>query len=486
MLFTLDAVLMILELVAARLMSPYFGNSNFVWTAIIGIILLAGSLGNLIGGKIASHKYPRYMVCCLLLIASIYIAAIPLVESDILGSTKELKTGVQLEAVVSSILLFLCPSTILGTVSPIVLKERISSSKNKGKESGRITAIIALGSLLGTFLGGFWLIPTFGTKMIFAMLAICIAIIAPLFVLPDKKSLRRGVLVSMLFAIAVLIFGIISLIIVNNSAQDMEISIDTEYGRIIIAEENHNGENIRYYKQSGAYSSASYTSDKRKYELVFEYLKKYDEMFKFRDVNEVVMIGGAAYQYPKYYISHYPDKKMDVIEIDPKSTEIAKQYFYLNDLLYDYGDERLGLYNDDGRIFLKNSKKKYDAVLNDAFSGEVPVGTMATVEAAKTIKDHLKDGGVYMSNVLGAVEGEKGRFLRAEVKTLQQVFKHVYIIAVYEHPKADSYVNWMVAATDNNEYIPDDTLDVKLTDDDIVLTDDYNPVDSLVTTNYYE
>ena len=54
-LFTLDAVLMILELVAARLMSPYFGNSNFVWTAIIGIILLAGSLGNLIGGRIASR-----------------------------------------------------------------------------------------------------------------------------------------------------------------------------------------------------------------------------------------------------------------------------------------------------------------------------------------------------------------------------------------------------------------------------------------------
>ena len=87
-LFTLDAVLMILELVAARLMSPYFGNSNFVWTAIIGIILLAGSLGNLIGGRIASHKHPRYIACLLLLAASIYIATIPLVEGSILGSTK--------------------------------------------------------------------------------------------------------------------------------------------------------------------------------------------------------------------------------------------------------------------------------------------------------------------------------------------------------------------------------------------------------------
>ena len=70
-LFILDAVLMILELVAARLMSPYFGNSNFVWTAIIGIILLAGSLGNLLGGKIASLKHPRCVVCFLLLLSAI-------------------------------------------------------------------------------------------------------------------------------------------------------------------------------------------------------------------------------------------------------------------------------------------------------------------------------------------------------------------------------------------------------------------------------
>ena len=131
-------------------------------------------------------------------------------------------------------------------------------------------------------------------------------------------------------------------------------------------------------------------------------------------------------------------------------------------------------------------EKKYDAVLNDAFSGEVPVGTMATVEAAKIIKNSLKDDGVYMSNVLGAVEGDKGKFLRAEVKTLQQVFKHVYVIAVYKNPKPERYVNWMVVATDNDKYTPNDIVDVRLTDDDIILTDDYNPVDSLVMTNYFE
>ena len=64
-LFILNAAGMILELVASRLMSPYFGNSNFVWTAIIGIILLAGSLGNILGGKIANKRNARYLTIML-------------------------------------------------------------------------------------------------------------------------------------------------------------------------------------------------------------------------------------------------------------------------------------------------------------------------------------------------------------------------------------------------------------------------------------
>jgi spermidine synthase len=106
-------------------------------------------------------------------------------------------------------------------------------------------------------------------------------------------------------------------------------------------------------------------------------------MFKFLNVKNTAMIGGAAYQYPKYFISNFKDKSMDVIEIDPMSTEIAKNYFFLDDLVSDFDTEssgRLGLYNEDGRVFLADSIKKYDAILNDAFSGEVPVGTLATVE----------------------------------------------------------------------------------------------------------
>lgn len=483
-LFLLNAIEMVLELVAARLLSPYFGNSNFVWTAIIGIILLSASIGNLIGGKLAKLKIARYWTCLLLLLASAYIAVTPLIDVPVLQSIKDGNFGVQFSSVVSSIVFFLIPSSILGIVSPIIMKERIGDGKEKAKESGRITAIIAIGSLFGTFLGGFWLIPALGTKLIFTIIAIIITLSIMLFY-PygevNNKKLNYGFILCFLVVLILNVFSIVSVINQDNKG----ISIDTEYGRIIVEEGELNDETVLFYKQSGAYASATYMDDK-KYELVFDYLKKYDMMFDFIDAKNVAMIGGAAYQYPKYYISHFPDKKMDVIEIDPMSTEIAKKYFYLDDLISDYGENRLGLYNDDGRVFLAKADKKYDAILNDAFSGEVPVGTLATVEAAKVVKNSLNSGGVYISNVLGALSGDKGRFLRAEVKTLKTVFKHVYVVKVHDKARENSYINWMVVATDNDDCIPEDVVELKLSDDDIILTDDYNPVDSLVTTSYHD
>lgn len=488
-LFVLDAACMILELVAARLMSPYFGNSNFVWTAIIGIILLAGCLGNLLGGKLASRQNTRFVVSLLLLLAVIYIVLTPLLATPVLESFSSSGAGVQGASVVSSIIFFLIPSTILGIVPPVIMKERIGkgNEKEKAQESGRTTAAIAFGSLVGTFAGGFWLIPALGTKMIFVLIAVMVFLVIPL-LKPLKNTKERFSKVGfcILAGIAALILLSSFAVVQNeNSIEKNRVSIDTEYGRIIIEDGKYRDQDVRYYKQSGAYSSATFLQKEKRNELVFDYLEKYNQMFEFLDVNNVAMIGGAAYQYPKYYVSHFPDKTIDVIEIDPMSTEIAKKYFFLDDLIREYGTDRLGLYNDDGRIFLSKSKKTYDAILNDAFSGEVPVGTLATVEAADIIKNRLTPGGVYMSNILGAVDGNKGKFLRSEVKTLQQIFDFVYVLPMKDDT-AEKYTNWMIVATDNDKYIPDDTIEVTLTDEEIILTDDYCPIDSLTGTFYSE
>ena len=151
------------------------------------------------------------------------------------------------------------------------------------------------------------------------------------------------------------------------------VSYDTQYGRVLIYNNIRNEENIRVLNIDSGYESATYTDKEKRNELVFEYLKFYDLMFSGnREIKDTLLIGGAGYSYPKYFISHYDTPKMDVVEIDGKITEIAKQYFYLNDLINDYKlneNNRLNLITEDGRTYLNKNKKKYDAVLNDAFAG---------------------------------------------------------------------------------------------------------------------
>jgi spermidine synthase len=206
-------------------------------------------------------------------------------------------------------------------------------------------------------------------------------------------------------------------------------------------------------------------------------------MFKSKnEIDDVLLIGGAGYSYPKYYISHYPDRKMDVVEIDGKITEIAKKYFYLDDLIKDYNineNHRLNLITEDGRTYLNRCEKKYDAILNDAFSGENPAKTLTTLENIKNIKKSLNENGLYLTNIISSLDGSNSKFIKAEVNTLKQVFKNVYAIPCQNLDNSIDVQNIMVIATDDSiKY--DNTYDLKIDKNEIIITDDFCPIDKLV------
>jgi len=268
----------------------------------------------------------------------------------------------------------------------------------------------------------------------------------------------------------------------NNDFSDY-VSYDTQYGRVLIYNRVVDNENCRILNIDSGYESMTYTDDDKIYDLVFPYLKGYDAMFKSsNDINNVLMIGGGGYSYPKYYISHYEDKNMDVVEIDEGVTKIAKKYFYLDKLIEDYDLEntkRLNLINDDGRVFLNNNTKKYDAILNDSFSGNSPAKGLTTLEAVQEIKKSLVENGVYLTNIISSVEGNNSKFLKAEVNTIKQVFKNVYVIPTQKDFDKNKYFNIIVVATDDTIDFEDEYI-IDINQDEIILTDNYCPVDTLI------
>ena len=490
-LFVVNAVYMILELVASRVLSPYFGNTNLVWTSVIGIILLSSSIGNYIGGILADKKKIVEKLKTVLIFSFVSVMFIPFIETPIILSVSKIFSDIKIGAIMSTILLFFIPSLLIGVLSPIILKLKIDSIENVGKTSGKISAIATIGGIIGTFLGGFYLIPNFGSVHILFVLALVLLYLLPLVEWKlDKKTIIVVVLITFI-SLIVMLYNMdmnseTGKLVLESKENVGAVSYDTQYGRVLIYNAYKNDEPVRVLNIDSGFESLTYIDEEKRNDLVLSYTQYYDLMFNANiDIKDTLLIGGAGYSYPKHYISKNLDKNMDVVEIDGEITEIAKEYFYLNDLIEDYNlneNKRLGLITDDGRTYLNNNDKKYDAILNDAFSGSTPAKTLTTIEAIERIKESLNENGLYLTNVISSLEGENSKFIKAIINTLKQVFKNVYLVPC-QTIDVDTVQNNMVIASDD-ELKFDKLYQYVIEENEIVLTDDYCPVDTLVPENH--
>lgn len=194
--------------------------------------------------------------------------------------------------------------------------------------------------------------------------------------------------------------------------------------------EDNEGSPIRVLEQHGAYESATYL-DERRYIPVFAYQRAFDHIFD-ADLpgNQLLMIGGGGYAWPKHVLSTMPEYFLDTVEFDQSITNIAKRWFFLDQLFEDCprAGEQARLITADGRHFLEITHKRYSAIVIDTFSGKEPVLSLASQEAMLLVKKRLLPGGVYATNVVSECEGEDISFLRSVVTTVQSVFEYADII----------------------------------------------------------
>ena len=485
--FIVDAIVMILELIASRLLSPYFWNSNIVRTSVIWIILLSSSLWCYFGGKIADNKHKEKSLKIILIMTSLIIFIIPFIQKFILCNISNDISNVKLWAILSTILLFFIPSFLMGNINPIILKLKLENLHTAWKTAGKISAIWTIWAIVWTFLWGFVLVPNFWSNNIIFVLTIILLLTVFLVNCNIKEK-------SNIFLIILAIISYFAFIWFTEWNLDKEdyilswikntvISYDTEYWSVRIYNASKQWENIRILNIDGWFESATFTDEWKEYDLVFDYTKYYDKMFNANiDINNILLIWGWGYSYPKYYISHYTWKRMDVVEIDWKITDIAKKYFYLDKLIQDFdltNNKRLNLINEDWRTYLNNNNILYDAILNDAFAWDNPAKTLTTLENIKNIKKSLQKNWLYLTNIISSLEWNKSKFLRAEVNTLKKVFNNIYIIPCRSNDDLFNSQNIMVIASDDDLSF-DNTYNLILNKDEIVITDDYCPIDSLI------
>jgi predicted membrane-bound spermidine synthase len=164
--FVSGAVLMGLEIVGSRILAPTFGNSIFVWGSLISVFLAALSAGYYAGGLIADRRPDAFLLRPILLVAGGAVLLLPVLYPAVNGVLFDHHLGPRLGPLLASTLLFPVPAAALGTVPPYLVRLRVEQVSRAGRAAGTVYALSTAGSIAGTLLTAFVLIPSMGLRAI--------------------------------------------------------------------------------------------------------------------------------------------------------------------------------------------------------------------------------------------------------------------------------------------------------------------------------
>ncbi len=436
--FVSGALVMIYEIVGSRILAPYIGTSTYVWTSLIGVILASLSLGYWAGGKMADRQPELKYLSGVIFLAAAFLSVTILLHELILTMLAVSTLGLEIKSILAALLLFAPASVLFGFVTPYAIRLKMLSIENAGKTVGRLYALSTVGSILGTFTAGFFLLPFVGSLRTLYLITGSLILLSIL--LAPFKMTTTNLFVVLIFISAI---GANELYRYELFQTDGLRDIDTEYSRIRVfrATDKKTSKPITALSIDPLSTQSAIFADSD--DLVFDYTKYYHLIRHFKpDFKQALMIGGAGYSFPKDYLRQYPEATLDVVEIDPEMTRIARDYFRLRE------NPRLKIIHEDGRVFLNNSAaEKYDAVLLDAYGSlySIPF-QLTTVEAARRVKNTLKPDGVVVLNTISASEGDGSLFLQAEYKTLASVFPIIYMFKVKPEQLTTKPQNFIVVA----------------------------------------
>lgn len=483
--FLSGAVVMMLELTGSRILAPFVGTSTFIWTSLIGVILASLSLGYYHGGVKADSDPSQQRLSRILLLAGISIGIVGLLNQTILSMVTGMFSSVRWSAALSACILFGVPAYLLGMVSPQAVRIRMKDVSTAGATIGRLYALSSLGSIVGTFLVGFYLMAWIGSRNILFLLSILTLFLGLL------NFRNRDTLVALcLFILAPFAqtFG-------KNQLLKIE---DTEYCSVQVIESpypDQKGKMCRIMKVGNEFTSGMYLDSDS---LAFLYYRFYKLMYHYHpNPEKTLLIGGGAYSVPKYFVQTNPRLSMDVLEIDPALTRIAERDFRLKT------SSRLRAIHEDGRIFLNQNQQKYDVILGDAYRSlfSIPFH-LVSMEAMEKMKASLAPGGILMINILSPIEGPNRDLLQSMVQTCGKVFPLVKAFKPRSHEPDTKVQNIMLvcfqeakpyqsaAISPETKAMLNQEIDLNRVDasQGIVLTDNYAPVEHYaekMLSNYF-
>jgi hypothetical protein len=468
---------LVVELTSLRLLAPFLGLTLETSTIVIGTALAAIAVGSWSGGRLADRISPLRAIGPLLAVSGVAVALTPFA----VRAAGALPASWALVLILVSSLSIIVPGSLLAAVTPMVTKLRLTSLAETGTVVGRLSGIGTAGAIAGTVITGFVLISRVPVSGILVGLGVLLVLAAAAF-----EWRTRGPRAAALPAALVLVGGLTAAVAPGGCDAET-----TYHCAVVVADpQRPSGRTLELDGLRHSYVDLADPGH-----LEFPYIRAIvatiDTAYPGERALRAYHIGGGGLTVPRYLAETRPGTTSVVSEIDPGVLRVDE------DLLGFRPDDRVEVRVEDGRLGLRRlADDSRDLIVGDAFGGVSVPWHLTTREAIGDVDRVLTPDGVYVLNLLDS--GPLG-FARAEVATLREQFRHVAVTAergTLDDPRNEGG-NLVVVASDEPidvvalrtglatqapgwEVIEGSDLATWVGDAPI-LTDDYAPVDQLLT-----
>jgi len=468
------AAIMVVEILGAKMLSPFVGLSHFVWTAQIAVTLVALACGYYAGGRLVDRSQNLGRLYGAILAAAGYLVLTVLICEPVANWCLDFNLAVG--SLLASAALFFIPLSLLAMTGPFLVRVVTFSIAGVGGNVGRLTSIGTLGSFAGTMCIGYIMLPLLPNSISMYLTAGALTLITiGYFAFFNRKSRAP------LAGAAALVLGI-GLLAGRPQTREYAHFIErfrgnSHFGQIQVLDRRDG--NLRLLSNDYLIQN-TYDPVRKQSTTAFTFALAGLARAYTTNINDVLCIGLGVGIVPMEFARQ--GARVDVVEINPAIVPVAVRFF-------DLDPDKLRITIDDGRHFLNRCRKQYDTVVLDAFLGDSSPSHLMTHEAFAAIRRALRPGGTLVINALCRPEAGHD-FLAASLdKTLKSVFAGVrmyndgdqsYFVAT-DHPDPE-----FVHPPELDRVHPSVQTEVETTFANVVepspnhgqvLTDDFNPVE---------
>jgi spermidine synthase len=387
--FATGTACILVEVIGARALAPFFGGSLMVWTAQISATLLFLALGYEIGGRV-SRSPAAWHLPVLLFVAASWLALYPALRSSVLGMSST-SMGIASGSFLSGAILFGIPLLCIGAVSPVLVSYIDESRPGAGSAAGLLFFISTLGGLAGGWIAVFLVIPLLSVRICIVGTGVILALIGVTWSVAQHTPACAMLCVASLVAGVAMAMPNAQSIVRSPSGMPVRLlySKQSDVGLVRVIDAPADSPVHRALLINGALQGGISLKTHEPYVDFIDELDRISHAYEPHAKDALLLGLGAG-----LLATRLSEREMHVtaVEIDPDVVYAARKFF---DLPSDI-DVRVA----DARSFLRTDRGKYDLIFLDVFAGENIPWYLNTVEMFRQVRSHLRPDGRLVINTI--------------------------------------------------------------------------------------